>query len=121
MHALGMSVVNHLPSLPLLNSSNKSAAAISGKNFFIKMSTMAMSVSVVLLSHKCAYITFHFREHIWIHFSTPEHKVLRVSYCERPLSVVRRRVASVVRRATCVNFFYLNIFSSETARSLDFD
>ena len=31
-------------------------------------------------------------------FSSPEHKVLRVSYCDRPLSVVRRR-------APCVNFF----------------
>ena len=32
-------------------------------------------------------------------FSSPEHKVLRVSYCDRPLSVVRRRPSSVVRRA----------------------
>jgi len=31
-------------------------------------------------------------------FSSPEHKVLRVSYCDRPLSVVRRRAPSVVRR-----------------------
>ena len=31
-------------------------------------------------------------------FSSPEHKVLRVSYCDRPLSVVRRRASSVVRR-----------------------
>ena len=30
-------------------------------------------------------------------FSSPEHKVLRVSYCDRPLSVVRR--------ASSVNFF----------------
>jgi len=28
-------------------------------------------------------------------FSSPEHKVLRVSYCDRPLSVVRRRPSSV--------------------------
>jgi len=35
-------------------------------------------------------------------FSSPEHKVLRVSYCDRPLSVVRRRASSVVRRASCV-------------------
>jgi len=42
-------------------------------------------------------------------FSSPEHKVLRVSYCDRPLSVVRRRPSSVVRK-----LFYLNIFSSET-------
>ena len=34
----------------------------------------------------------------WFIFSSPEHKVLRVSYCDRPLSVVRRR-------ASCVNFF----------------
>jgi len=31
-------------------------------------------------------------------FSSPEHKVLRVSYCDRSLSVVRRRPSSVVRR-----------------------
>ena len=49
-------------------------------------------------------------------FSSPEHKVLRVSYCDRPLSVVRRRASCVVRRASCVvrKLFYLNIFSSET-------
>ena len=35
-------------------------------------------------------------------FSSPEHKVLRVSYCDRSLSVVRRRPSSVVRRASCV-------------------
>jgi len=38
-------------------------------------------------------------------FSSPEHKVLRVSYCDRPLSVVRRRPSSVVRRPSSVNFF----------------
>ena len=32
-------------------------------------------------------------------FSSPEHKVLKVSYCDRPLSVVVRRASSVVRRA----------------------
>ena len=50
-------------------------------------------------------------------FSSSEHKVLRVSYCDRPLSVVRRRASSVVRRASPVvrHRFYLNIFSSETA------
>jgi len=42
-------------------------------------------------------------------FSSPEHKVLMVSYCDRPLSVVRRAVC-VVRK-----LFYLNIFFSETA------
>ena len=31
-------------------------------------------------------------------FSSPKHKVLGVSYCDRPLSVVRRRASSVVRR-----------------------
>jgi len=31
-------------------------------------------------------------------FSSPEHKELMVSYCDRPLSVVRRRAACVVRR-----------------------
>ena len=43
-------------------------------------------------------------------FSSPEHKVLRVSYCDRSLSVVRRRASCVVRK-----LFYLNSFSSETA------
>jgi len=50
-------------------------------------------------------------------FSSPEHKVLRVSYCDRPLSVVvRRRPSCVVRFPSCVvrKLFYLNIFSSET-------
>jgi len=56
-------------------------------------------------------------------FSSPEHKVLRVSYCDRSLSVVRRRPSCVVRCASCGvrrpscvvrKLFYLNIFSSET-------
>ena len=42
-------------------------------------------------------------------FSSPEHKVLMVSYCDRALSVVVRRPSCVV-----LKFFYLNIFSSET-------
>ena len=42
-------------------------------------------------------------------FSSPEHKVLMVSYCDRALSVVRRCPSCVVRK-----LFYLNIFSSET-------
>jgi len=48
----------------------------------------------------------HFASFIFI--SSPEHKVLMVSYCDRALSVVRRRPSSVVRKR-----FYLNI-SSET-------
>ena len=32
---------------------------------------------------------------ILLFFSSPEHKVLRVSYCDRPLSVVVRRSSSV--------------------------
>ena len=39
---------------------------------------------------------------------SPEHKVLRVSYCDGSLSLVRRP-SWVVRK-----LFYLNIFSSET-------
>ena len=36
---------------------------------------------------------------VWCFFiSSPEHKVLRVSYCDRPLSAVRR-LSCVVRRA----------------------
>jgi len=49
----------------------------------------------------------------WWHlhlYSSPEHEVLRVSYCDRPLSVVCRRASCVVRQP-----FYLNIFFSETA------
>ena len=42
-------------------------------------------------------------------FSSPEHKVLMVSYCDRALSVVVRRPSCVVRK-----LFYLNIFSSAT-------
>ena len=41
---------------------------------------------------------FYFKKHLQTVFSSPEHKVLRVSYCDQPLSVV-------VRRALCVNFF----------------
>jgi len=49
-------------------------------------------------------------------FSSPEHKVLMVSYCDRALSVVCRRPSCVVRRASSVvrKLFYLNIFSSES-------
>ena len=36
--------------------------------------------------------------------------MLRVSFCDRPLSVVRRHAACVMRQ-----LFYLNIFPSETA------
>ena len=31
-------------------------------------------------------------------FSSPEHKVFSVSYCDRSLSVVRRRPSCVIRR-----------------------
>ena len=34
-------------------------------------------------------------------FSSPEHKVLKVSYCDHPVSGVRRQ-SSVVRRPSCV-------------------
>ena len=40
-------------------------------------------------------------------FSSPEHKVLRVSYCDRPLSVARR-LLSIVHRLSTIP---LNIFS----------
>ena len=42
-------------------------------------------------------LDFSFNIEIFL-FSSPEHKVLRVSYCDRSLSVVRRRPSSVVRR-----------------------
>jgi len=50
-------------------------------------------------------------------FSSPEHKVLTVSYCDWSLSVMRRRASPVVRPPSSVvrKLFYLNIFSSETA------
>ena len=50
-------------------------------------------------------------------FSSPEHEMLRVSYCDRSLSVVRRRPYSIVRRPSCVvrKLLYLNVFSFETA------
>jgi len=38
-------------------------------------------------------------------FSSPEHKVLSVSYCDRSLSVVRRRPSCVVRHPSSVNVF----------------
>jgi len=44
---------------------------------------------------------------------TIDDKVLRVSYCGRHLSIVRRRALSAVRQ-----HFYLNIFSSVTAHFL---
>jgi len=50
----------------------------------------------------CQCLTPHFLAHLrmkwswWaIFFSSPEHEVVMVSYCDRPLSVVRRRPSSV--------------------------
>ena len=62
------------------------------------------------------YSVIHIKGNILFIFSSPEHKVLMVSYCDRALSVVRRRPSSVVRRASSVvrKLFYLNIFFSET-------
>jgi len=43
-------------------------------------------------------------------FSSPEHKVLRVSYGDRTLSVVRRRPSCVARLASSVNMHkYLHL------------
>jgi len=48
----------------------------------------------------CAFVwnllSFFFSYYI---FSSPEHKVLMVSYCDRTLSVVRRRASCGVRHA----------------------
>ena len=44
-------------------------------------------------------------------FSSPEHKVLKVSYWGGPLSVVRASVSPCVRPASTIS---LNIFSSST-------
>ena len=56
----------------------------------------------------CLMRYFRFRKKsVDLHiFSSPEHKMLRVSYCDRPLSVMLRP-SCVVRQ-----LFYLNIFSS---------
>ena len=43
--------------------------------------------------------------HVQFLFSSPDHRVLSVSYCDRSQSVVRRRASSVVRRASCINLF----------------
>jgi len=67
----------------------------------------SQSVSIKkLLEHLCPLNTFLVFWVFLAHLST----VLRVSYCDRPLSVVRR-ASSVVRK-----LFYLNIFSSVTTR-----
>jgi len=57
-------------------------------------------------------LSIQFSINVYI-FSSPEHKVLSVSYCDRSLSVVRRRASSVVCRPSCVvrKLFYLNISS----------
>ena len=44
-------------------------------------------------------LLLNFFSFVWVIFSSSELKVLMVSYCDRPLSVVRRRASSVVRRA----------------------
>ena len=43
-------------------------------------------------------LVLHMQSKLLTIFSSPEHKVLRVSYCDRPLSVVRHRSSSVVRK-----------------------
>jgi len=53
-------------------------------------------------------IVFHMFKADGLLFSSPEHKVLMVSYCDRPSSVVRRP-SCVVRK-----LFYLNISSGTT-------
>jgi len=51
--------------------------------------------------HVFCYFCIQVNRFVIDFFSSPEHKVLRVSYCDRPLSVVRKLV-------------YLNIIFSET-------
>jgi len=56
-----------------------------------------MYVALVFVIH------IQFYNAMFVLFSSPEHKVvLRVSYCDRPLPVVRRRPPCVVRRPSCV-------------------
>ena len=58
---------------------------------------------VVNLKDMCKFV---FR--VYFLFSSPEHEVLMVSFCDRSMSVVRRassvvrRASSVVRRPSCV-------------------
>jgi len=57
---------------------------------------------------------------VFSHFNETFHNIsvlAIVSYCDRSLSVVRRRASCGVRRPSSVvrKLFYLNIFSSETA------
>jgi len=66
----------------------------------VKHSTAVRSLKPLLMGGSLSFLAHH--------------KVLMVSYCDRSLSVVRRRLSCVVRK-----LFYLNIFSSET--TLDFD
>ena len=61
---------------------------------------------------------FYFRMHIWLFNSSPEREVLKVSYCDRSMSVIRRacsRASSVVRRQQ----FALKAYSSYTPRPFD--
>ena len=44
---------------------------------------------------------------VWVIFSSPEHKVLIVSYCGQWLSVVRRRASCVVRRPSTFDVYTL--------------
>jgi len=57
----------------------------------------------------CQQILLQFFFFLFHIFSSPEHEVLMVSYCDRPLSVVRRRAACVVRK-----LFYLTHYMRDT-------
>ena len=53
-----------------------------------------MMVNKPVMFYNCGLYTFRVIRDTKL-ISSPEHKVLGVSYCDRPLSVVRRRASSV--------------------------
>ena len=74
------------------------ASTIEVGDYIMERSVVSIELSVVE-QYKIQMYTFKFQlETHYTFFSSPEHKVLRVSYCDRPLSVVRRRPSCVVRR-----------------------
>jgi len=56
------------------------------KNCFIytDREVVKQVTQILVITFQCSFQIDH------LIFSSPEHKVLRVSYCDRPLSVVRR-------------------------------
>ena len=79
------------------------------KSPFLSLTAASVKVKMIVIKWEKTSIdslnftkVFETTSHIYSIFSSPEHKVLRVSYCDRSLSVVRRRPSSVVRRPSSV-------------------